>query len=387
MNILSVTDDDNGVTHGSGSELILSCMVALMTAIMLSTSAGPAIVKPLLLDGSLISNGRFAFIYNAYETVGEDESPSVVGIGSSIMLAAMNGTCMQEESAIEGALFYNFAMSGGKPYSEMIQIPALIEAKPDVVMLEIGPNSLYGWESDVYQKGIHDYNEFRFQLMSMGMSQQHIGGWFDILDNIDKQWIDTDSYGKNEAWREYARDAIEELLNREIDDMWNRQGNISYSYVPPIDSDEWNSYLSKPHWGTSKFNEYTPEEIREYLDEVMPSKSQQGVYNPKSGGTQNHMALDYTIHELLNASIDVVLIGVPQHPWVNDYLELGQLDGMNETYAHYSQFEGVTPLQMYWDEWPTEAFSDRNHLDSDGREIFCERVTPVIDSIISTRLD
>jgi hypothetical protein len=55
---------------------------------------------------------------------------------------------------------------------------------------------------------------------------------------------------------------------------------------------------------------------------------------------------------------------------------------MNETYAHYSQFEGVTPLQMYWDEWPTEAFSDRNHLDSDGREIFCERVTPVVDSLL-----
>jgi hypothetical protein len=37
---------------------------------------------------------------------------------------------------------------------------------------------------------------------------------------------------------------------------------------------------------------------------------------------------------------------------------------------------------MYWDEWPTEAFSDRNHFDSDGREIFCERVTPLIDSVL-----
>ena len=88
------------------------------------------------------------------------------------------------------------------------------------------------------------------------------------------------------------------------------------------------------------------------------------------------------INSLVNASIDVVLIGVPHHPWVNDYLENGQLDGMNETYNYYSSFENVTSLQMYWDNWPSEAFSDRNHLDSEGRDIFCNQVTPVVDNII-----
>ena len=29
-------------------------------------------------------------------------------------------------------------------------------------------------------------------------------------------------------------------------------------------------------------------------------------------------------------------------------------------------FDGVTPLQMYWEEWPSEAYSDRNHLDAEG---------------------
>ncbi len=100
MRNLSVGDEDGASRVGS-SELLLSSMIAIVTALMLSTSVGPAIVKPLLLDGSLISNGRFAFVYDAYETVGDDDGPSVVGIGSSILLAAMNGTCMQEESEIE----------------------------------------------------------------------------------------------------------------------------------------------------------------------------------------------------------------------------------------------------------------------------------------------
>jgi hypothetical protein len=366
-----------------GSDLLLSCMIAIVTALLLSTSVGPAIVKPLLLDGSLISNGRFAFVYEGYETVGDDGVASVVGIGSSILLAGMNGTCMQEESEIENVQFYNFAMSGGKPYSEMIQIPALIDASPDVVMVEVGPNSLYGWNADVQQIGIHDYNEFRFQLMSMGMSSNHFGDWYNVLDEVDKQWIDADQFGRTDAWSEYTRDAIEEYLLREIDDVTNAINVGSTSYVPAVGSAEWDKYLSEPKWSNSKFDDMQPEEIREYFDENMPRKSKQGVYNPPANNTQNHQALNYIIHELLNASIEVVLVGIPHHPWVNEYLEPGQLDGMNSTYDRYTSLDGVTPLQMYWEEWPSEAYSDRNHLDAEGRGVFCKRVTPIIDAILN----
>ena len=357
-------------------------MVAIVTAIMLSTSAGSAIVKPLLFDGSLISNGRFAFVYDAYETVGDDGGPSVIGIGSSIMLAGMNGTCMQEESEFENARFYNMAMSGGKTYSEMIQIPALIDANQDVVMLEVGPNSLYGWNGSQYIEGITDYNEFRFQLMSMEMSNNHLGNWYAVLDEIDQQWVDDDQIGRTDAWSEYTRDAIEEFLRREIDDVTSALGVDSYSYVPSVGSDEWGDYLSEPNYYKSRYDGKSPEYIRDDLDTRMPSKATQGVYNPKSNGTQNHRALDYMIHELLNASIEVVLVGIPHHPWVNEYLQPGQLDGMNVTYDTFTQFDGVTPLQMYWEEWPSGAFDNRNHVDGDGREIFCKRVTPIIDAVL-----
>lgn len=371
-------------TKMDGSELVLSCMVALMTALMLSTSAGPAIVKPMLLDGSLISNGRFAFVYDAYESVGGDDGPSVVGIGSSILMAGMNGTCMQEKSEFENARFYNMAMSGGKPYSEMIQIPALIDSNPDVVMVEIGPNSLYGWnENSSFYDVVLEYNEFRFQLMSMGMSSNHFGDWYAVLDEVDQQWIDNNHIGRTDAWSEYTRDAIEEFLRREIDDITGALDTDSYSYVPPVGSHEWEDYLGEPNWRTSKFDPMSPIQIREYLDEKMPSKSQQDIYLPRSNGTQNHNALDYIIHELLNASIEVVLVGIPHHPWVNEYLQPGQLDGMNLTYDKYTQFNGVTPLQMYWEEWPSEAYSDRNHLDAEGRGVFCKRVTPIIDAILN----
>ena len=383
MIIITTVADRNIPRNTEASGVFLSCVIAVVTVLVMSSTMGPALVKPLLLDGSLISNGRFAFVYDAYETVGDDGAPSVVGIGSSILMAGMNGTCMQEESEIENARFYNMAMSGGKPYSEMIQIPALIDANPDVVMVEVGPNSLYGWNGSQYIEGITDYNEFRFQLMSMEMSSGHFGEWYTILDEIDQQWVDSDQFGRTDAWSEYTRDAIEEYLRREFDDVTGALDMNSYSYVPPAGSDEWDDYLSEPNWRTSKFDIMRPEEIREYLDERMPSKSKQGVYNPPANDTQNHRALDYMIHELLNASIEVVLVGIPHHPWVNEYLEPGQLDGMNSTFEKYESLDGVTPLQMYWEEWPSEAYSDRNHLDAEGRGVFCKRVTPIIDAILN----
>ncbi len=365
------------------ADLFGSIGIAFLTAILL-TSSIQVVVKPLLYDASLISSGRFAFIYDGYDTVSEDEAVSVVGIGSSIMLSAMDGTCMEQESQIQSSQFYNFAMSGGKPYSEMIQIPALIDANPEVVMIEVGPNSLYGWNENNVHPSIADYHEFRFQLMSMGMSERYVGEWYDVLDQNDKAFFETSLIGKKEAWSEYSREAIEEYLRREIDGITSANLNDNgYAFVPYLNSDEWDDYLSTPNYHISRYEGKSLEYIREDLDKRMPSKATQGVYNPLANGTQNHRALDYMVHELLNASIDVVLVGIPHHPWVNDYLEPNQLDGMNETYSMYTHLDGVTPLQMYWEEWPSDAFDNRNHIDGDGREIFCKRVTPIIDAIIN----
>ena len=110
-------DNKSAAREVAGSELLLSIMIGAVTVLLISTSAGPAIVKPLLLDGSLISDGRYAFVFDAHDSIGEDGVVSVVGIGSSVTQYAMNGECMQNESAIEDARFYNLGMSGGRAYS------------------------------------------------------------------------------------------------------------------------------------------------------------------------------------------------------------------------------------------------------------------------------
>ena len=176
--------DEEDIDAVTPNQLFLSIMIGAVTILMISTSAGPAIVKPLLLDGSLISDGRYAFVFDAHESIGDDGVVSVVGIGSSVTQYAMNGECMQNESVVEDARFYNLNV-GGKAYSEMVQIPALIRAQPDVVMVEVRPNSLWGWNGDGWES-LREYHEFRFQLLSMNMASDDIGGWYDILEPNDQ---------------------------------------------------------------------------------------------------------------------------------------------------------------------------------------------------------
>ena len=110
MSLVLSMPDDIGNGKSKLSELFLSVIIAAITGLFITSSIGPAMVQPLLLDGSLISNGRFAFVYDAYDTIEDDDVPSIIGIGSSILMAGMNGTCMQEQSSIENARFYNTSL-------------------------------------------------------------------------------------------------------------------------------------------------------------------------------------------------------------------------------------------------------------------------------------
>ena len=124
------------------------------------------------------------------------------------------------------------------------------------------------------------------------------------------------------------------------------------------------------------------EEIKAYLDEKMPRKSKQGVYNPKSTGTLNHAAYDYIIGELRDAQIPVLMVATPHHPYVNSYLSPGQLDGFNETFNRYANLSGVFGVNMYWEKWHSSMFRDRNHLGDVGREYLCDRLSPHIDRML-----
>ena len=361
----------------SPPNIFFSLFIGFVVTLFFLSNAGQYIAEDELLNGSLITNGRYAITYEGYNDITNDKSESVVSIGSSIMQYAMDGKCMTENSKIENSKFYNFAMMGSNPYVEMVQIPTLIESAPVVVMIEIGPNSLWGWDNQNH--GLSDYYEMRFTLSSMQMNHDLNSGWYEILEQQDKNYFPNTSIQRDLQWSTYTRDAIDVKIETWVNDLNETDG---YFTVPTKNSKEWDSYLQLPKHISSKYDLMNESQIRQELDESMPKRIKYGIFNPKSNDTQNYVALEYMVSSLTNAGIEVVLVGIPHHPLVNGYLAPGQLDGMNETYDKFISQFGVHSVQMYWESWNSEEFTDKQHLDNDGRKRFCQQVTPFIDEIL-----
>lgn len=88
------------------SNFFYSLFIGLVVTLFFISNAGQYIAEDELLNGSIISNGRYATTYYGYEDISADESKTVVGIGSSILMAAMDGVCMSEKSNIQNSIIW-----------------------------------------------------------------------------------------------------------------------------------------------------------------------------------------------------------------------------------------------------------------------------------------
>ena len=70
---------------------------------------------------------------------------AVIAIGSSIIQASVDGVCISEMIDSPDTDVFNLGISGAIPYTEILQIPALINANPELVSLDLGPNSLWNY--------------------------------------------------------------------------------------------------------------------------------------------------------------------------------------------------------------------------------------------------
>jgi hypothetical protein len=91
--------------------------------------------------------------------------------------------------------------------------------------------------------------------------------------------------------------------------------------------------------------------------------------------------LEYIVEELTSNGISVILVAAPRNPMIFDYLEPGQIDGLNSSLSNLTINENVYVENMFWDSWDRDDFLDRNHLNNNGRQQMCEIMAPIIDSI------
>ena len=154
-----------------------------LSSLLLSSILAPT-VSEKLITSDLTSNSRYGVTFPALEYIEDSGEKSVVGIGSSIIQAALNGSCITEKLENQGTSVYNLGISGANPYTESLQIPALIRANPELVILDLGPNGLW----DFYEsEDLDEYIQFRFTINSVSMGHEDLGEWHEFIREKDQQ--------------------------------------------------------------------------------------------------------------------------------------------------------------------------------------------------------
>ena len=359
---------------------LLSSVIALSLTFLMCSTFMFSMVSDKLITADMTSNPRYAITFPALEYIEDIEEESVVAIGSSIIRAATNGTCISENLHRDAASVYNLGISGANPYTETLQIPALIRANPELVLLDLGPNGLWDYYDD---DDLNEYVQFRFTINSIMMEQKDIGNWTNHIRDIDRQWLAYTFEERMKLSQAYSQESIDTVLRGIVSEVIE---DIEYNERAPLPDDpNWHQYLMEPYFREPFFEKKSEAEITAYLEEKMPKKTKQGVYNPKENGTLNHVAYEYIINSLRDAGIPILLVATPHHPGVYSYLSAGQLDGFNQTFNRFANLSGVYGVNMFWEEWHSSMFRDRNHLGANGRGYFCERISPYISTMLDSQ--
>ena len=110
------------------------------------------IVGPRLVDGTIVELGRYTFIYDAVDYLESSAEAKVIAIGSSKIREGFDGGLLAKESAARGSTFANLGVAADVPYFRITNIEAIAELQPEVVVMELGPNSLSRLDSPLSQR-------------------------------------------------------------------------------------------------------------------------------------------------------------------------------------------------------------------------------------------
>lgn len=355
--------------------LLGSVAVFFVSFLLCSGYLVPDLVNKSLIEGNVLKSGRYAITFPALEWIGEQDSEAIVAIGNSVLQYATDGECIGERLA-DDATVYNLAISGANPYTEMIQIPALVDAQPEMVLLDLGPNSLWSFYNS---SSLDEYIQFRFTILSLTSNLQDSEDWGQFLRMQDRPFVASSFEERMDLTSSYSQTAIDNFIWRAVDEY----ADVAYydRKMPEVFSEQWGEYLQTPNFMPPKFETWNQSEVVAWFEENMESKARMGGYNPNSNGTLNHMALEYIIKSLTDADIEVVMVAPPHHPLAYEYLKPGQIDGHNDTLHYFETTYGAHTVNWFWEEWDQQMFRDRNHLGDQGRVYFCQRISEELNQI------
>jgi len=395
MNSINLTTNNGDLSDGVGalnskSDLLPSILVCGIVTLILITNAGPTLVKPRLLDGSLTELGRYAFTFDAYDTIRDDDGASVIFLGSSKMREAINGLEIENLTSSDVNV-YNLAYAGERPYFRMIEIDALIQSSPDIVVLELGPSS---FSPVIHDDPTHPLASDLFgrleQVVALSGTPISDASYYSILINHDRENLPDSNFDVQSFWATRTPAAIELTVSFELNldepphDCFGIDANVRC--VPATSEGSYSDYLRYPtqfpDWLSDirergLIEDYYARKMPEFIDYNL--NTVEGVYN------SNHRALDFIIDSLQSNGIEVILVALPYTQGVQSRIPVGHWDYVNQSMETYAQDPDLTLLDWFWEDWGEDHFVDLSHMNTAGEMETAERISPVIDELLLGR--
>ena len=379
------------------SDLAVSIIACIIALLMCSQIIDEQIIKPRLYDGTINQLGRYSFTFDGYEYVSENSDNAVIAIGTSKMREIFDGISIGENST-SGADFFNLAYGMDLPYIRMIEIDYLIETKPSLVIIEIGPNTFSQLDDSVWY-----YNrtiDFMYHLISM-KSFVNEPDWVEYIAESDVSKLPLTYSEQKYHWASYGQESFETTLEYEFNNTpspypCGEDGHVRC--VPDMNSQEidYDDYLRYPfqlpnvlahvkETGTiinSNGNPYSMP-LERYYGIYLDKRIVNPYHNPEGIRNVNHDALDFIIEKLIANDIEILLTGIPYNPFLLDRLEDGKWDYYNQSMAEYAEDPRINVADMMWDDdWSDDYFSDLAHASVSGEQFFTSKITPIIDEIL-----
>ena len=375
---------DDEVTRAG---LASSITIAVVTLLLFFPLIQDSIVKPRLYDGSVNELGRYAFIFDAYEYIEDNSENPVLAIGSSKMREIFNGITIGENTTYDGD-FFNLAYSLDKPYIRMLEIDAMIELNPKLIIIEVGANTFSSIPQTLDEASIQRMS----QLMALN-TEWGKQSWKNTLLQEDVKFLPMERSEQILYTASLTPESLEKTFLYEFeieekpyscDPIAGRvhcvplQNDAKYNYDEylqyPTQFENWLKGIKEGKYQTT-IEEFYGERLDNYLD---------GSYHNSEGiENRNQIAFEFMLESLTNANIPVLLVGLPYNPVLIDRLDVGQWDYYNLTTSTYAEIDGITVHDLIWnDNWVEEDFNDFTHASREGEVKFTSFISPLIDSIL-----
>lgn len=381
-------------------DIIISTIICFVFLLLFSQIIEEKIIKPRLYDGTINRLGRYSFTIDAYDYISDNYENYIIAIGSSRMREIYDGISLKENSSHE-IDFFNLAYGMDLPIIRMIEVDNLIEIKPKLVIVEVGPSTFSEFSEDVWY-----YNRtIEFMSHMISMNPRLISpDWVSLLSEKEKEILPLNYFEAKNHFANYGIKSIETSLEYYLNGTDKPfscsypSGHVRCVPMEGKQQEDYDKYIRYPSQlpnilegvkknGTiinSNGNPYAMS-LEKYYGEYLDARITNPYHNPEGVKNLNHLALDYMIDKFQKHDIDVLLVGFPYNPVLLDRLEDGKWDYVNESIQEYSSFSNVFIQDMTWDKsWTDDHFSDLAHASREGELYFTSRLYPIIDEIIKS---